>query len=63
MRRRVEQNTFNTAGRVTCSFGVSQLCAGEDGESFVVRADQALYKAKEGGRNRVETGLAAESVV
>lgn len=40
---------------VTSSFGVAELSRGEDGDSFLARADAALYRAKEGGRNRVAT--------
>jgi len=41
--------------KVTASFGVAQFEPGlADPPSFVERADQALYRAKEGGRNRVE---------
>jgi diguanylate cyclase (GGDEF)-like protein len=40
--------------RVTGSFGTAQLGADEDLESLVRRADQALYRAKASGRNRVE---------
>jgi diguanylate cyclase (GGDEF)-like protein len=40
--------------KVTASFGVAQFEAGlADPPAFVEKADQALYKAKEGGRNRV----------
>jgi len=39
---------------VTCSFGVAQLAAGESAERLVARADEALYRAKLNGRNRVE---------
>jgi len=40
--------------KVTASFGVAQFEAGlPDPPAFVEKADQALYKAKESGRNRV----------
>ena len=42
---------------VTSSFGVAELSAGEDGESFLRRVDKALYQAKEAGRNRVVSGI------
>lgn len=38
--------------RVTASIGVAEFCSGEDAESLVRRADEALYRAKELGRNR-----------
>ena len=41
-------------GTVTCSFGVAELAAGETAEGFVARADEALYRAKLEGRNRVK---------
>ncbi len=37
--------------KMTASFGIATLNAGENEESFFIRADKALYKAKDGGRN------------
>ncbi|QDG49632.1 diguanylate cyclase [Persicimonas caeni] len=43
---------------VTISLGVAELTpADEDVDSLLNRADEALYRAKEGGRNRVEVAL------
>ncbi|MEL0082660.1 MAG: GGDEF domain-containing protein, partial [Gammaproteobacteria bacterium] len=44
---------------VTLSGGVAQLEFGEDGESLMHRADEALYKAKNGGRNQIVLAMAA----
>jgi diguanylate cyclase (GGDEF)-like protein len=40
---------------VTISLGVATWVAGEGTEEFIGRADSALYTAKRGGRNRVES--------
>ena len=41
--------------RVTVSLGVATLAKSDVGwESLVARADEALYRAKAAGRNRVE---------
>ncbi len=40
---------------VKISLGVAQWQVGEENETLLQRADQALYKAKNNGRNRVET--------
>ena len=43
-------------GAVTASFGVAQLRADEGAEELFKRADEALYRAKSEGRNRVAVG-------
>jgi len=40
-------------GPVTSSFGVALLGHGESVESWLARADEALYQAKEAGRDRI----------
>jgi diguanylate cyclase len=42
-----------TIGRVTLSFGVAEFTNIETVEAFIERADAALYRAKQGGRNCV----------
>jgi diguanylate cyclase (GGDEF)-like protein len=44
---------------VTASLGVTLLAAEEALEHALARADAALYRAKHGGRNQVQVGLAA----
>jgi diguanylate cyclase (GGDEF)-like protein len=39
--------------RFTCSFGVAQMQGSDDLDALIARADAALYRAKEEGRDRV----------
>ncbi len=51
---RLKRKTDNTPlGTITLSIGIAELKVGDDAETFVQRADKALYKAKESGRNQV----------
>ncbi|PID39589.1 MAG: hypothetical protein CR984_06460 [Proteobacteria bacterium] len=50
------KNTGETLGRITLSFGVTAFRPGEKAEEFFNRADNALYRSKETGRNKV-TGI------
>jgi diguanylate cyclase (GGDEF)-like protein/PAS domain S-box-containing protein len=45
---------FPVVGHVTCSFGVTSYTQGDDADTLLRRVDEALYRAKLGGRNRVE---------
>ena len=56
IRTKIESSDFKINQPVTCSFGVAQYEKGEQLESFVARADNALYAAKEAGKNRVNVG-------
>ncbi|MCW8999241.1 MAG: diguanylate cyclase, partial [Kangiellaceae bacterium] len=42
--------------KVTASFGVAQLKPGEELDNLIKRADDALYEAKQTGRNKVVLG-------
>lgn len=51
----VGQHCFPQMGSVTCSFGVAQFYPDDTAETIIKRADDAMYVAKQAGRNRVET--------
>ena len=53
VRKRIEEYTFDTVGHLTASFGVAWREEGDDLDMLLQRADKALYKAKNNGKNRV----------
>lgn len=54
LRDAVAKWNFNKVGKVTCSFGVTEFRSGENADALTKRVDDALYRAKKNGRNRVE---------
>lgn len=59
MRAAIEACPFHFKGErvvITTSIGVSAFRSGERGDQVLKRADEALYRAKDQGRNRVEQG-------
>ncbi len=54
LRKTIEQNTFPVVGKKTSSFGGVVYQPGDTMELIVGRADEALYRAKSLGRNKVE---------
>ena len=49
----IENEPFEEVGHITCSFGLTNFKENDTIESITSRADEALYEAKESGRNRV----------
>ncbi|OLN30902.1 hypothetical protein DVDV_0346 [Desulfovibrio sp. DV] len=54
LRQAVAGTPFAAAGPVTASFGLAVFRPNDQGQDMLKRADEALYRAKTGGRNRVE---------
>lgn len=53
LRSIIEVEHFDEVNNITCSFGVSEYKNGDDLNSLFKRVDEALYEAKEKGRNIV----------
>lgn len=56
IRSAVEQHPYCGTGKITVSLGVAEYQAGEYLHDWIKRADIEMYKAKNGGRNRVSCG-------
>lgn len=54
LRQATADYNFPYVEHITASFGVTQFIDNDDEKKFVSRADDALYLAKENGRNTVE---------
>lgn len=53
LRRVTDEFSFPYVEHITASFGVTQFFENDNESKFVSRADDALYKAKENGRNTI----------
>lgn len=53
LRLLIEQTIIPPVPKITCSFGVTQFEENDDIGTFVKRADEGLYTAKQTGRNKV----------
>ena len=61
LRLAVEQARFPQVDDLTASFGVAAYLSGEAMADWIVRADRALYAAKDAGRNLVRAAQTAPS--
>lgn len=52
LRLLIEKFQFSVQQNITCSFGISSFISPEDDNTFLQRADEALYQAKQRGRNK-----------
>ena len=53
LRQIIEKENIKEVGQVTCSFGVTEFLKDDDIQSLIIRADNAMYKAKKEGKHRV----------
>ncbi|MDD2369773.1 MAG: GGDEF domain-containing protein [Sulfuricurvum sp.] len=53
LRKIIEQTFHPIAKQITCSIGVTEIRDTDTNDTVILRVDQALYQAKEEGRNRV----------
>jgi diguanylate cyclase (GGDEF)-like protein len=53
LRKVIETTNIKAIDSLTASFGVTNFSSGDTMESFIKRADAALYQAKDKGRNTV----------
>jgi diguanylate cyclase len=53
----LDWSAFSPGMRVTISAGLATLAADETSDTFLARADSALYAAKARGRNRIASAL------
>ena len=54
IRKVTESYKFDHGGTITVSFGVTEYKPDDTEDTFIKRADDAMYEAKKKGRNRIE---------
>ena len=55
IKKKVSEEDFKVAGKITCSIGLTQIKKGDESGKVFDRMDKALYKAKAEGRNCIRT--------
>ena len=53
LRKEIENTVFKSIKRITCSIGLTQLKSDDTIDDILMRSDEALYEAKDSGRNKV----------
>ena len=59
LRQLIEKKKWPNEIHLTSSFGIAECAAGEAISESIKRADEAMYRAKQEGRNRVEVQIVA----
>jgi PleD family two-component response regulator len=54
LRQEIAHFSFDHVGSLTVSFDVTAFAPDEDIDTLLKRVDDAFYKGKENGRNRIE---------
>ncbi|KJR43652.1 response regulator PleD [Candidatus Magnetoovum chiemensis] len=49
----IQEHPLKEVGNITCSFGVTQFRGSDNYDTFTKRVDDALYEAKNNGRNKM----------
>jgi|GEM_PF-809428 len=63
LRKRIGQADLGDPGRITASFGVTEIKAGDTADSLIQRVDKYMYLGKRSGKNIVIKGMEQPNMV